>query len=162
MLSCCWSLTKYAAGDPTPPGGGEEACCRNLRLLGRLGSAQVAGWLGRAALFALPARYEPFGLSVVEAALAGCALVLGDIDSLREGWDGAAIFVRPDDAGTLRTAMRALIDDPALRHLFAMRARRRALLLSPRRMALSYLEVYRRLLQESRAPAAREGSACVS
>ncbi len=32
----------------------------------------------------LPARYEPFGLSVLEAALSGCALVLGDIPSLRE------------------------------------------------------------------------------
>ncbi|MFL5515615.1 MAG: glycosyltransferase family 4 protein [Gemmatimonadales bacterium] len=152
----------YAAGDPTPPGGGEEACCRHLRLLGRLGSSAVADWLGRAAVFALPARYEPFGLSVLEAALAGCALVLGDIDSLRESWDGAAIFVRPDDAGMLRTAMTELIDDPALRHLLAMRARRRALLLSPRRMALTYLETYRRLLRESRAPAAREGTTCVS
>jgi glycogen(starch) synthase len=152
----------YAAGDPTPPGGGEETCCRHLRVLGRLGSSAVADWLGRAAVFALPARYEPFGLSVLEAALAGCALVLGDIDSLREGWEGAAIFVRPDDAGMLRTVMTALISDPALRQLLAMRARRRALLLSPRRMALTYLEIYRRLLRESRALSAREGTTCVS
>jgi glycogen(starch) synthase len=151
----------HAAGDPTPPGGGEEVCCGNLRLLGRLGSAELAAWLGRAAVFALPARYEPFGLSVLEAGLAGCALVLGDIDSLRETWDGAAIFVRPDDAETLRTAVATLIDNPPLRQLLAMRARRRALLLSPRRMALSYLDTYRRLLRESRAPA-REGTTCVS
>ena len=152
----------YAAGDATPPGGGEEACCRSLRLLGRIDSSAVAAWLGRAAMFALPARYEPFGLSTLEAALAGCAMVLGDIDSLRERWDGAAVFVRPDDAATLRAAMTALIDDPALRHLLAMRARRRALPLSPHRMARSYLEIYRRLLIESRAPGAREGTTCVS
>jgi glycogen synthase len=152
----------HAAGDPTPPGGGEEACCRNLRLLGRLGSAELAAWLGRAAVFALPARYEPFGLSALEAALAGCALVLGDVDSLRERWDGAAIFVAPDDAEMLRSAISALIDDPPLRQLLAMRARRRALLLSPRRMALSYLDTYRRLLREACAPAAREGMTCVS
>ena len=35
----------------------------------------------------LPARYEPFGLSILEAALSGCALVLGDLPSLRELWD---------------------------------------------------------------------------
>jgi hypothetical protein len=46
----------------------------------------------------LPARYEPFGLSVLEAALSGCALVPGDIASLRGNWDGVAEFVCPDDA----------------------------------------------------------------
>jgi glycogen(starch) synthase len=52
----------------------------------------------------LPARYEPFGLSVLEAALSGCALVLGDIASLREVWGGAACYVRPGDS---RAAPRA-------------------------------------------------------
>jgi glycosyltransferase involved in cell wall biosynthesis len=152
----------YAAGDPQPPGGGEETCCGNLRLLGRLDAEEIARWLAQASVFALPARYEPFGLSALEAALAGCALVLGDIPSLRERWDGAAIFVPPDDAGTLRRALTTLIGDPSLRQLFAMRARRRALGLSPRRMALAYLEIYGRLLRESRAPTGQEATTCVS
>ena len=41
------------------------------------------------------ARYEPFGLAVLEAAQAGCALVLSDIPTFRELWDGAAMFVPP-------------------------------------------------------------------
>jgi glycogen(starch) synthase len=152
----------YAAGDPTPPGGGEETCCGHLRVLGRLAADELATWLAHASIFALPARYEPFGLSVLEAALAGCALVLGDIPSLRERWDGAAIFVPPGDGSTLRAALAALIADPSLRQLFAMRARRRALGFSPRRMALNYLEIYGRLLRESRAPQGREATTCVS
>ena len=39
--------------------------------------------------------YEPFGLAVLEAAQAGCALVLSDIPTFRELWDGAAMFVPP-------------------------------------------------------------------
>ena len=39
------------------------------------------------------ALYEPFGLAVLEAAQAGCALVLSDIPTFRELWDGAALFV---------------------------------------------------------------------
>jgi len=152
----------YAAGDARPPGGGEETWGGNLRMLGRLGADEIAAWLVHASVFALPARYEPFGLSVLEAALAGCALVLGDIPSLREQWEGAAIFVPPDDATTLRRAITALIGDPALRQLFAMRGRRRALALSPRRMSLAYLEIYRRLLRESRAPTGQEATTCVS
>ena len=38
-------------------------------------------------------RFEPFGLAVLEAARAGCALVLSDIATFRELWDGAALFV---------------------------------------------------------------------
>lgn len=131
----------YAAGDPVGPEG-QTASLTSVCSLGQLEGRRLAGWMSRAAVFALPARYEPFGLSVLEAALAGCALVLGDIPSLREHWDGNAVFVPPDDADLLRLALSSLIEDPRLRHTLAMRARRRALGLSARRMARAYLTVY--------------------
>ena len=65
--------------------------------LGVVPSDELVRLYGDASIFALPARYEPFGLSILEAALSGCALVLGDIPSLRELWAGAAVFVPPDD-----------------------------------------------------------------
>jgi glycogen(starch) synthase len=145
----------YAAGHPVSPEGREETFT-NLDLLGHLHRRGLASWMSRAAIFALPAKYEPFGLSVLEAALAGCALVLGDIPSLREHWDGVAIFVPPDDPTLLRLALRSLIEDPQLRHTLAMRARRRALGYSPRRMALAYLDVYQAVLAQ------REAAACAS
>ncbi len=74
----------------------------------------MAGWLGRASIFALPARYEPFGLLPLEAALSGCALVLGDIPSLREVWGDAAWFVPPDDRDALTAAIGSLIASPRL------------------------------------------------
>jgi glycosyltransferase involved in cell wall biosynthesis len=112
-------------------------------LLGRLPEPQLARWLARAAIFVHPSRYEPFGLAVLEAALAGCALVLGDIDSLRENWDGAAVFAPPGDDGALAADIRALSADPARRDLLAAEARRRALRLGPERMAEGYLALYR-------------------
>ena len=60
-------------------------------------------WLRRATIFALPARYEPFGLSALEAGLAGCALVLGDIP-MREVWHDAAMFVPPEQPAALENA----------------------------------------------------------
>jgi glycogen synthase len=137
-----------AAGELVPPDGGAEPDAGALRLLGALRPEDLAEQLARAAIFALPARYEPFGLTVLEAALAGCALVLGDIRSLRESWDGVAIFVPPDEPDTLRTALEALVHDQGLRQTLAMRARRRALGYSPSRMAAGYLEIYARLLSE--------------
>ena len=76
-----------------------------VRHLGHLPQSKLQAWFERAAIFAAPARYEPFGLSILEAALAGCALVLGDIPSLRENWNDAALFVPPEDSRTLEAAL---------------------------------------------------------
>ncbi|WP_095991075.1 glycosyltransferase family 4 protein [Cystobacter fuscus] len=123
--------------------------------LGVLSEGALAGWMSRAAVFALPARYEPFGLSVLEAALAGCALVLGDLPSLREVWGDAALFVHPDDVGGLAQALRWLMTHPTERECRAHRARTRALTFSPRRMAEAYLELYAALSVRPLDPWAR-------
>ncbi len=67
-------------------GDAGSASSSSARLLGQLGAREIRLLLARAALFASPARYEPFGLAALEAGLSGCGLVLGDIPSLREVW----------------------------------------------------------------------------
>jgi glycogen(starch) synthase len=150
----------YVAGDLHEPGGVASVDPVHIHQLGRLPEASVAAWLGRASIYALPARYEPFGLSVLEAALCGCTLVLGDLPTLREFWNGAAIFVSPDETPTLRLAIEELVKDPGLRQALAMRAHRRALTLSPRRMALAYLDLYGELLRT--AETGTREAACAS
>ena len=145
----------YVAGDTLPPeAGSPEARAHFTRHLGRLSPRALAAWLGRSSIYALPARYEPFGLSVLEAALAGCALVLGDIPSLRETWRNRASFVPPDDPEALAAALLRLIEDPDRRASLAAGARRRAGELTPERMLDGYLAAYGELLAERRAPAA--------
>ncbi|WP_437793765.1 glycosyltransferase family 4 protein [Sorangium sp. So ce693] len=147
------------AGSDVRPGGGAGAIPHpSLEHLGVLSPSAVAAALGRASIYAHPARYEPFGLSVLEAALSGCALVLGDIPSLREVWGDAALYVDPGDTEALRRALRTLIDAPGARREMAARARARALGFSPRRMARGYLRLYGELLgrgpsEEGRSPA---------
>ncbi len=134
----------YAAGENEFYSAG-AARTEKIRLLGRLPPALLGGWYGRAAIFVLPARYEPFGLSAVEAGLSGCALILGDIPSLREIWQDAALFVPPDGAAELERTLKEVIENPALRDDLAARSRRRALEFSPRRMALEYYAAYQEL-----------------
>lgn len=129
------------AGSAEDPDGRRRAP-DGLDLLGSLAPSALASWMARASIYALPARYEPFGLSAVEAALSGCALVLGDLASLREVWGDAATFVPPDDHGALERALRRLIDDARLRAALATRARARALELRPARMVNDHLGVY--------------------
>lgn len=134
------------AGDARAPEGSQPASIEHVEPLGRLQPDQLADWLARAAIYALPARYEPFGLSVLEAAVAGCALVLGDIRSLRENWEGAAVFVPPDDRPALARALRALIEDTRRREALAAAAKERAREFTAAKMADGYLEAYEQVV----------------
>lgn len=130
------------AGPTAPPGMPGITGPRGVHLLGALAPVELAAWMARASIYALPARYEPFGLSVLEAALAGCALVIGDVPSLREVWGDTAVYVPPGDADALGFALNALIRDPLAQGLRAARSRARALGLTPARMAAAYRALY--------------------
>lgn len=113
-----------------------------IAALGKLTTAEMARWMAEAAVFAAPARYEPFGMGILEAALSGCALILSDIPSLRELWDGAATFVNPDDLAGLRRAIRMLSEMPQLAASDGRKARERALTYSSERMGDLYYLAY--------------------
>jgi glycosyltransferase involved in cell wall biosynthesis len=119
--------------------------------LGELSSGALARQLATASIYAAPARYEPFGLGILEAALAECALVLSDIPSLRESWHGAALFASPEDDAAWRDALNRLAQDHGLRADLAARARTRALEFSPARMAWAYRQTYEELVAAAAA-----------
>jgi glycogen(starch) synthase len=132
------------AGAAQHPDGG-AVLPQGVQCLGELARDELAGQYAVASIYALPARYEPFGLSVLEAALSGCALVLGDIASLRETWGAAASYVAPDDHQALRATLQRLIAQPAERERLAQAALARARHFTPAGMADSYLAAYARL-----------------
>ncbi len=134
---------------------GRAALPANLERLGQLAAPELRRWMERAAIYCLPARYEPFGLSILEAAFAGCALVLGDIPSLRELWQGAALFVPPDDPIRLRASLLSLIEDSQLCCQLGHAARERATSFSRERMADAYAELYASLLRQPAPACAR-------
>jgi glycosyltransferase involved in cell wall biosynthesis len=99
-----------------------------------------------AAIFVSPARYEPFGLSVLEAATVGCALVLSDIPTFRELWDGAALFVDLNDDHALHDALATLCHDDSERARLQVAARERSQRYPLAQTAGAYRMLYRRLL----------------
>jgi glycogen(starch) synthase len=150
------ALDRIASGLPWPvvvagprrhPHGG-SARLRGAKTLGVLGPDRLARAYASASIFALPALYEPFGYSPLEAALSGCALVLGDIPSLREVWGDAACFVPPRDDQALLQTLRWLISEPRVRKEYAKRARARAAEYTPERMTIGYMEAYRDVLED--------------
>jgi glycosyltransferase involved in cell wall biosynthesis len=137
-----WPL--YVAGDTTGHSDANSSL-QHARALGQLDSGELQQWLQRAPIFASATLYEPFGLAILEAALRGCALVLSDIDTLRELWHDAAVFVAPRDVTAWRDALHELLEDPARIQQLSMAAQNRAKDFSPARMASKYADLYRQL-----------------
>jgi glycogen(starch) synthase len=133
-----------AAGPLQGPGGGPTTLL-HAQALGRLSNAEVGRWLTRAPVFASSALYEPFGLGVLEAAQAGCALVLSDIPTFRELWDGAALYADPNDAEAFAALFRTLLDQPAEAARMGQEARQRAARYSLDAMTAGVLDLYRHL-----------------
>jgi glycogen(starch) synthase len=154
----------FIAGDATEPAASwqQSRSDASHRFLGKLSQDEMRTFMANASIFAAPAKYEPFGLCILEAALSGCALVLGDIPSLRELWDGAALFVDPENDNALAEAIELIETQEWMRSELAWRARERAARYSTARMAEQYLHLYRALMVRRLPAATREVLACVS
>jgi glycosyltransferase involved in cell wall biosynthesis len=132
----------FDAAGPTRAPHGQQIALDALHPLGTLDEAALARHLAPRPVFASAALYEPFGLSVLEAAAAGCALVLSDIPTFRELWSGAATFVPPQDDAAFAAAITAFIEDSAARIEAGDRARARAARYRPAAMAARMDSLY--------------------
>ncbi|BCS52997.1 glycosyl transferase [Geobacter sp. SVR] len=141
----------YIAGEQQHPEG-SPVRFNHVRHLGYLPPPRLASWFATASIYAHPARYEPFGLTVLEAAMSRCALVLGDIPSLRELWQDAAILVPPDDQEALAATLTALCRDRQLRERWAEKAFFRSRSFSVEKMAAGYLDAYASLTGSAAVP----------
>nr|GAJ37027.1 glycosyltransferase [Bradyrhizobium sp. DOA9] len=118
--------------------------------VGSLPHDALRGRLQHASIFVSPALYEPFGLSVLEAAAAGCALVLSVIPTFRELWSGAARFFDPSDSQALRRILLELCADDRERTRLQRAAYEHSLSYSLARTTSAYQKLYEGLLASRR------------
>jgi alpha-1,3-rhamnosyl/mannosyltransferase len=128
-----------------------EALAAAARAAGLEGVVEMAGYLRdvrlatayrEATAFLFPSRYEGFGLPPLEAMGCGCPVVSSPAGSLEEVLGGAALLRSPDDPAAWADAIRALVDDGALRGRLVAAGRARAAELTWERTARRTLEVY--------------------
>jgi glycosyltransferase involved in cell wall biosynthesis len=135
----------HAAGAAIGPHG-ERIELEHLHSLGELDAEGIGRALAAQPVFVSAATFEPFGLAALEAAQAGCALVLSDIATFRELWDDAALFVPEQTPDAYRRAVERLIGDEAERTRLGNAARARAERYTPTATAEAMARIYRALL----------------
>lgn len=115
----------------------------------QIGKAILLGDVPEPALLALYARstiyidssiYQPGGLEPLEAALCGCAVIANDIPSLREIWGEAALYFH--SARELSSVLQRLNRNSEEMAEMQRRSYRRAMELTPQRMADGYEAMY--------------------
>jgi len=100
--------------------------------------------------FCMPSRFEGWGISAMEAAACGKAVMGSDIPGLREAvlQDETGLLVRPNDPEALSQAMLRLLEDPELRKELGLRAKERAREFSWDAIAREMERYYQRVLSE--------------
>ncbi len=139
-----------AAGSLKSPHG-EAISLHHLHALGSLDADAMARHLGSRPVFASSALYEPFGLAALEAASAGCALILSDIPTFHELWEGAAMFVDPHDADGFARAIEDMVEDIPVRVAAGQRAADRACAYTRARMGAQMAGLYAQIRQRDAA-----------
>jgi glycogen synthase len=131
---------------PTKGPGGEEIRIRNLVPHGEVPGEAMARFYGSAGVYVSPSLYEPFGLTPLEAAAHGCALLLSGIGSFRELWYGAATFFEPGSARNLAVRLLNMLEDAHALDVQASEGLSRArAAYSAERMGDRYEALYREL-----------------
>jgi glycosyltransferase involved in cell wall biosynthesis len=125
----------------------------SITLRGLVDDATLAAAYAAADLFALPSRYEGYGIVYAEALVHGLPVIASEVGPVPDlVGEEAALLVPPGDVEALSGALDLLLDDPSLRGRMSDAARRRAETL-PRweDTAAGFLRVLRELVAE-RAP----------
>jgi glycosyltransferase involved in cell wall biosynthesis len=127
----------------------------SVSLKGCQTEAQMRALYGRSMIYVAPSRYEPFGITAVEAALSRCAIVANDIPSHREVWGNDALYFHTNDASNLASVLQRLNEDRELCRTYANRAFRRAHeCFTAKQMIDGYAELYDRVLRNEMNAAA--------
>ncbi len=138
----------YIAGSHESPFTGEATLPDNVQYLGQLSQQELQSYMNRASLFVMPAKYEPFGLAILEAAKSGCTLALGNIATINEIWGDAAHYFNPNDREQAVEVLQELIKGEGLREKLSAKSSIRAQEFTSEKMAEEYISLYKGLITE--------------
>ena len=99
--------------------------------------------------FVYPSYFEGFGLPPLEAMKCGAPVIVGNKTSLPEVVGDAALAVDPFDVEAIASAMKRVIESPALRDELSIKGQARAKTFDWRETARKTLAIYQEVAQET-------------
>ena len=148
--------------DRSREGGPDTEFMRGVRATAEAAGIGMSGYrdypavldaMARAAIVVVPSRWaEPFGLTALEALGAGATLVVARRGGLPEIGGEAAVYIDPEDAGSLAATLVALARDPARRAMLGTAGRQRARLFDAPVIAAQLASLRRDVLAGARPP----------
>jgi glycosyltransferase involved in cell wall biosynthesis len=117
-----------------------------ISVLGYVSPEELAGWYGRAMIFAFPSLDEGFGMPVLEAMAAGVPALTSNRSALPEVAGDAAVLVDPLNVEELGSALRILAASEDRRQKFAERGLLRARLFTWEKAVCETWRIYRKVL----------------
>ncbi|GIV92912.1 glycosyltransferase [Chloroflexus sp.] len=126
-----WRLELIGESDADPVYAGEvwqaiQHCPASVIVRGVLADDELAERYARASLFALPSRFEGYGLVFAEALACGLPAIAGAVGPVPALVGAGGILVPPDDEQALSTALRTVMSDAHLRQHLSTAARQQA------------------------------------
>jgi mannosyltransferase len=94
--------------------------------VGEIGPAELPVWYRRILIGVAPARYEGYGLTILEAMASGCSVVATRTGAFAAMIGDAGRILPAVDSGALTEALRPLLADPAAAEEMGRTARQRA------------------------------------
>jgi len=82
-----------------------------IHMIGRVPDELLINLYWHAEVFALPSLYEGFGMPILEAMAAGCAVVTGNVSAMPEAARGAAVLVDPENSDSIARGIAEAIDN---------------------------------------------------
>ena len=118
-------------------------------LTGYVPQADLPALYSGALCFVYPSYFEGFGLPPLEAMKCGAPVIVGNKTSLPEVVGDAALAVDPFDVEAIASAMKRVIDSPALREELSVKGLTRAEAFDWRETARKTLAIYHEVVQET-------------
>lgn len=103
-----------------------RSCPAQVSVHGTLDDDALANLYARASVFALPSRFEGYGLVFAEALACGLPVIAGAVGPVPALVGNGGLLVPPDDEAALAAALRAITIDTALRARLSAAARQHA------------------------------------
>ena len=117
-----------------------------VTLTGFVTDEELAFLYRHALVFVFPSLYEGFGLPVLEAMAAGACTVARNQSAMAEVLGDAGVQIETEDAASLATTLRSLLDNPPRRAALGRAAQLRSARFTPEAMARGTYSAYMKAL----------------